>query len=281
MSLAAIHVGKTEEGNFEFGEFYHVAAYLAAGGPRKIEVIGNNKKCELCAEFLKKFDSIYVTSKSAFSKGSKSPGETANYFKKEALKNISKRVADEMQKVVGAAKKSLKKSEKKILNARLAPFKGLKKTCLVWVRKGGYKPERNTTKKSYDQLIDLVQTCGYKPIVIGPQTEFGGKDKKNLIEFYDDPLFKDNPLTQLVILNELCERADVRFSIGMMSGGMDGLGFLRGLKTIYFARTADNGRMRKTALAFPAFTWIKVQYNTEFVSHNEDELKKACAAVNG
>lgn len=284
MNLEPISVGKTQAGNFEFGEFYHVAAYLAAGGSRDIEVIGEQTKCVHHIDFLKRFASadVLVSFKDMTSSGAKSPGETANYFKLVASKNkeIEMQVSYKIQEVVSAEKRGMTAQQLKDFEGYLHPFKKFKKSCFVWIRKGVHEPYRDMTESSYHQLIKLVQDCGFKPIVIGPQTEFCSKDQKNLIEFYEEPLFANNPLMQLVFLNDLCERAGVRFSIGMMSGGMDGIGFLRRLKTIYFARSQDNGRMKKVATAFPAYSWVRIRYSTHFVSHGDNELRKACEVIN-
>jgi hypothetical protein len=156
----------------------------------------------------------------------------------------------------------------------LRPFKGWEKTCLLWIRRSDYQPERNLTNLAFTQLYSVLVDCGYKPIVIGPKSAFCEKSEENLIEFYKQPLFLDNPLNQLVFLDRLCDRTDVRFSIGMKSGGMDGLAFLRGLKTIYFGRKENNARMGKVNAAFPAFSFIPIQYRTKFTSFENEELEE-------
>jgi len=65
----------------------------------------------------------------------------------------------------------------------------------------------------------------------------------------------------------------------MKSGAMDGLAFLRGLKTIYFGLREKNGRMDKVGNAFGAFTLIPLSYKTKFAAFSNDELESIYSEI--
>ena len=152
--------------------------------------------------------------------------------------------------------------------------------CLLWVRSGTFDPTRNLTSKAYQQLYDVLYEAGYKPITIGPSTSFVAKSDDNLVDFYKEHPYANNPQTQLALLNYLCDHANICFSIGMKSGGMDGLAFLRGLKTIYFGRSGkEDKRMERVRSAFKAFTFVPIIYEGEFDSFSEQELARIRCAI--
>jgi len=147
------------------------------------------------------------------------------------------------------------------------------RACLLWIRAGGYRSERNLTKRSYEQLVDVLEREGISPILVGDSATFVEKTEENLIEFYkNSDFFENNPLHQLQLLDFLCGQLGIEFSIGMKSGAMDGLAFARRLRTLYAARTRGNERMDKASTAFPAFSLVPLHYGCKFKKFSKSEL---------
>lgn len=256
----------------EFGEIYHIAAYLAADPKHKAIVIGNDDFSGYC-DFLNNVSQGSTTLENKRAPGrSIAPGHTADYFARERSNAVDRRVLERLRPL-------LSPPSKEAINA-VKRYSGLQKSCLLWVRNGTYKPERNLTGIAFDQLLQVLGDCGYKPIIIGHKSHFVHEDEEtNLVEYYKKPCFYRKPQAQLEFLSHLCDMADVRFSIGMKSGAMDGLAFARQLKTIYFGNLHRNDRMNKVGSAFGAFTFIPVTYRKKFVCFSKQELESIYADI--
>ena len=281
--MSIVKIGQTAGGGFEFGESYHVAAYLAANKKHSAVVIGANDaagRITKLAAFLKSVSPnvrVLATDKNIIADG---PGNTANYFEQEANANISDRVSEELKSKLlnHQAKAEVEKYGDKFLMSR--KLRDDLKACFLWIRHGSHEPFRNMASVGFSQLSEVLGELGYEVILVGDTTSFTPKNEnQNLIRFYDNPLFQADPHTQILLLNHLCEKADIRFSIGMKSGAMDGLAFLRKLKTIYFSAPDHNARMNKVGKAFPTFVLAPIRYTQKFTAFQNSELEFAYATI--
>ena len=259
-----IHVGKTRDGGFEFGEFYHVAAYLAADNSHKAAVIGDAKSCQPYVDFLNSVSEQSTIHLADQPPETVSPARTSVYFEAQKDTDLESRVSNILKPLVSNPSSEIKEFAK--------PFISNAKSCFIWIRGGNFRPERNLTCESYNQLVKTVSNLGYRPIPIGSSTDFIKAGKDNLVEFYSNKLFANDPINQLTLLNYLCENANVHFSMGMKSGGMDGLAFLNGHKTIYFGRTNSDERMSRVRSAFKSFHFVPILYNDKFECFSKSEL---------
>jgi len=272
--MKPILIGETPEGDFEFGELYHLATALILKPELKCAFSGcpeEHKHYKHYINFLEKFsqNKINIVCPPP-SKVSKSKYLTMDY------------TAEIFKRYSGQPNNVHKRFNEFIYPNRFKDFGdslGLKKSekhCLLWIRNSTdppYKEERNITSIAINQISNLVLDANIKPILIGPQIGKYTHRTDNLIEFYKYEPYKD-PLNQLSLIKYLREQYDLRFSIGMMSGSMDGPAFAFGLRTVYLARDNDNNRMKKVCKTFSQFTHIPIKFNKYFVCLSQDELEK-------
>ncbi len=259
----------------EFGECYHAAAFLAASSAHRIKIVSrwNDDYLRLTKDFLNEVSpgSTEIVSKKP--KGADDMGKSANYF--------SANTGGLPQKIEEKLKQLLEDKDRIAQVAKhLKPFESNLSSCLLWVRHGKYRPERNLTGLAFQQLKSILMEAGVRPIIIGSKPPYEVSDEPNLIEFYlEEDIYKNDPLMQLVLLNQLCEKASVKFAIGMKSGAMDGLAFARRLPTHYITNLSTNGRMDKVESAFPAFKKLLVAYDRKFMAFSPQEMERVFADI--
>ena len=84
----------------------------------------------------------------------------------------------------------------------------------------------------------------------------------DLGEFWNDPFFKNQDhfyFRQLWFQHSLFNCCNVKASLGMMSGAIDGAAMFFGHKTIFFACEEDaKPRMTKVASVVPGLNWFPI-----------------------
>ena len=130
-----------------------------------------------------------------------------------------------------------------------------KTRCFLWIRNGDYEECRNLNEYGFDQICGLLKLLKVEPILIGNKAEFAHPDGANLIEFWHRPELPElsgDPGAQLKHLIEQVREKNIQFSIGMKSGGMDGLCFATGLPTLFIGKNKKlESRMVTLANVFP------------------------------
>ncbi|MCG8599011.1 MAG: hypothetical protein MI807_02615, partial [Verrucomicrobiales bacterium] len=143
-----IFYGETREGDPEFGESYHAAAFLAASADHKVEIVGNEDNWSLASEFL---NQIREGSTTIIGKGARSDGESigmsADRFLKLKNSNLPGLVADKIATLLTVTD-DVKRVSKR--------FYSEKPSCFLWTRHGKYQPERNLTGFAFHQLIEVL-----------------------------------------------------------------------------------------------------------------------------
>lgn len=261
-------------GGDEFGEIYHAAAWVSAADDHHVEIEGNESERSKWMAFLDDIrkDSAHILKKSKAS----DPGVTADWFAEHKFDNMPKTVEDKWRPLLEDHERIKKVADK------LGRFEADKEmpSCLLWVRHRKYKPERNLTSLACEQLKSILMEAGVRPIMVGAKPPYEVSDEPNLIEFYaEEDIYKNDPLMQLVFLNQLCTKACMKFQIGMKSGAMDGLAFASQLPTYYITSQATNGRMDKVETAFPAFRKLLVAYDRKFMAFSPEEMERVFAAI--
>lgn len=258
--------GTTPEGNREFGELFHAAAFIAIDGSHKVAIRGSEKDWKKTEEFL---NSISAGSCRIRNQGDKKQIPSITRSADVFLKRMHESLPDV---VAGSILPKLEVTDQ--IRERAKKLEIEDNSCLLWIRHGSqYQPERDLPFIAYKQLLGVLIEARYKPILIGAEAPYATKGCQNLVRFYDDVDFADNPKSQLSLLNHICECYPVKFSIGAKSGAMDGLAFARKINTIYFTHPDKNGRMDKVERVFPAFKKVETSYRKKFLSFTCSELE--------
>jgi hypothetical protein len=160
-------------------------------------------------------------------------------------------------------------------------------TALVWIRNRRFDPMRNSTKKSISRLLTFTREIGLRPVLIGDHLDEWQPRADNLIEFFNDPIFRGEQsiATQLLMFDTLMKNCGVRVSIGMKSGGMDGPGLFMGLPTVSFFQRSP-GRLRVLRIADTIRNFYTIPYDVTstgvFEHHAQTELeqlKRICSML--
>ena len=149
-----------------------------------------------------------------------------------------------------------------------------KKIALIWNRRKGGNDPRDSTDESLRQLVDVCKKNGYTPVLVGDKV----KEPKKLGFDFDLSNFhgnyKLNHIQQIAYLLKLIDGRPA-FSIGLQSGGMDGLALFGGIPTIFLSKkkTASNG-MSALAKRIPyVFCWCEIQYDGQFEKFDDQVLQ--------
>lgn len=264
----SIHIGDEE-----FGEIYHAAAWVAVSDGHSVDVIGDETKWRNSANFLNHIKEGAAKISLNIPKETSGPGSTADWFNNHKHDRLPQIVSEKIGNLI----------DNVVTHGRIddltEKFKSTEPSCFLWVRHGKYKPERNLTAHAFEQLKCILSEAGIRPILIGSSAPYAIKGDGNLIEFYNDKLLEYNPLTQLALLDKIRVSGSVKFSIGMKSGGMDGLAFARQFPTYYITNQATNGRMDKVGSVFPAFRKILVDYKEKFMAFSPLEMDIVFTAI--
>lgn len=251
-------------GRKEFGEIYHAAAFVAISADHRVTIRGNHNQWQPARDFLNAI-SPGSTNLADSTRQCPSIGETADVFYRKRHENLPDIVSSKLLPLLNQVPQTLIERATLVQSAEVS--------CFFWIRYGSYKPERNLTQLAYRQLISILQEAHIHPILIGNSTPFLSAADNNLLDFFLRDPYKQNPLKQLILLNYICEHANVAFSIGMKSGAMDGLAFARKLPTYYISHPRRNKRMDKVTKAFPAFSLVPVNYDKKFIQFSKTELE--------
>lgn len=145
--------------------------------------------------------------------------------------------------------------------------------AFVWNRQ---KPDdyRNSTIESLKQICAICRKHKYTVVLTG--SRLGRKNEigfdHNLTSFYTD--LGLNPIQQLLYLRRIIAgRPSV--SIGLQTGGMDGLALFCNQPTLFLSRQVDakNGMMH-LAKKLNCFRWLEIKYKGKFEEFSEDVEKK-------
>ena len=172
------------------------------------------------------------------------------------------------------------KKDKREINEYIKKFEHLKKNknkkCFLWIRNGKNKPERNISSWAIKQLESLLLDCNITPILIGNSIGSFKENSDNLIGYHNNDPFKSNIFDQLYFLEKLIDQYDIKFSIGMKSGGMDSLALAFKFPSFYFSTYDSNGRMNKVSLVFDALKHIGLDGNKydKFISFSDNDLRR-------
>jgi hypothetical protein len=149
-----------------------------------------------------------------------------------------------------------------------------KKIALIWNRRKGGKDPRDSTDESLRQLVEVCKKNGYTRVLVGDKV----RDPKklgfdfDLNNFHGD--YQLNHIEQIAYLLKLIDGRPA-ISIGLQSGGMDGLALFGGILTIFLStkETASNG-MSELAKRIPnVFCWCEIQYNGQFEKFDNKVLQ--------
>jgi hypothetical protein len=251
-------------GGNEFGEVFHAAAFVAISDEHRVTIVGDDDKWQPTCEFLNKIapGSTEISKRQS----GESIGYTANVFHKRRHANLSALVSSKLGPLLRPVPEGISDLG--------TTFVTQETSCFLWIRQSSsHEPKRNLNELAYGQLDCVLQKAGISPILVGDSAPFLVRDSSNLLDFFKDAPFKNDPLSQLQLLNHVCENTRIAFSIGMKSGAMDGLAFTRGLRTYYVSHPQHNARMNKVAKAFPAFSLIPVSYEDEFPKFSDTDLE--------
>jgi len=268
-----IAIGETRSGDVEFGEVYHAAALVAIGRGHRVTVVDTTGMLGRFVDFINALDPGAARARGKRPLSACRPQASAKVF--EAVRD------EDLAKLVSARFKSVIGPPTPAMEARLEPIVGAFSdgpTCLLWTRTGDYQSHRNLTPEALAQLTGALDAAGIRPIVIGAPGLLDAPEP-NLVGFYEQEELQLDPLAQLAFLSLLCERLDVRFSIGMKSGAMDGLAFARELPTLYAGRASENDRMNRVQQAFPAFVFVPVDFKHRFERFSDSELDDIRARI--
>lgn len=269
-------VGSTKpirvDGNGEFGEKYHTSIALLRDQKLRAVVFGPDS--QHAKPFLSLFASDRVLSANgAWRKRDCRPASksTSIYCREPWSIEAAQRWGEiALHAVIGKADEV-----REFLRKQIAEV--LRPAALVWIRRGKYDQKRNSTAESTLQLIEVIKSEGFHPILIGERVAEYLPKFGNLIEFYKDRLFgsEDSICTQLLMLHMLTRDFCVRVSVGMKSGGMDGAGFFFGLRTISFSHCTGKSRIERIAKTIKNFSVIPldVPRGKMFHRHSETELQ--------
>jgi len=254
-----------EIGNGEFGEVYHLltAAYL-------LQERSPSDRAAIGIRFVKfdrgreLFDFLEVKVFEPVGKCGDKPRATANviheYFHDGCLEKLAEAIR-EAGKNQGwdFPYPSLATADRKLI---------------IWQRNKEYKPQRNSSVKLVEQLVDLCRLHDTIPVVLGARRGLTGAAE--LGAFYDEnPFFSERSIPkQLWFIDQLFRSYGALANVGMMSASMDGPAMIFGHKTVYFARHRDaTPRMQKVSIAVPNLVWQRVEYEGSFQKLSDAQLR--------
>jgi hypothetical protein len=202
--------------------------------------------------------------------GDNCSSEDLSKYKKRKFRNDLATRKDEFPEVLS---NWFDKVRKQYSNPAVSPIKG-DKIALVWNRRKKDPNGRNSTDESLRQLVKVCKKNGYTPVLVGDKVE---EPKKlgfdfDLSNFHGN--YKLNHIQQIAYLLKLIDGRPA-FSIGLQSGGMDGLALFGGIPTIFLSKkkTASNG-MSALAKRIPnVFCWCEIQYNGQFEKFDDKVLQ--------
>lgn len=141
------------------------------------------------------------------------------------------------------------------VDGRAGEYPGPK--VLVWIRRGGHHPGRNTSPAELGELVALVGAAGARAVLVG-DAAFGPvpEGALDLTLFWKEPLFQaeDGRRAQLQLFEHLAAAHGVVGQLGVTTAGMDGPALL-GLPTLYLTE-AINPRMRAWVGAVPGYVEV-------------------------
>lgn len=266
------------DGNGEFGEKYHAAIALLRDPNLKAVVFGPD------THHAEPFLSLFAKGRVSRSNGNLRPQDclpahasTHIYCRGNWSQQAAQKWGEKAIMAVGSKCDDVKNFLQNQLGTIHRP------TALVWIRQSKYEPGRNSTGLSVAQLIEAVTREGFHPVLIGEKVAQHLAGHGNLIEFYKDKIFSsDNSIcTQLLMFSTLVQDFDVRVSIGMKSGGMDGAGLFLGLRTISFAHCTSKSRVEQIAKTIESFSVLPLDESLGkvFHRHTETELQTLCKSL--
>lgn len=249
-------------GNEEFGEVYHLLAttYLLQQADQEVAICFENFPN---GEELFRFLSV----KTAQYNPDVSPrplASTANLLFEHFYPGCLERLA---KLIIGTAQ----------ARGWPFPFPQLATTdpkLLIWQRNKAYKPQRNSSKRLLEQLIDLCTHHATVPVVLGPCHGLSGVIE--LGQFYRNHFFAQHSIPkQLWFFDMLFRSHGAIANVGMMSGAMDGPTMLFGHKTVFLARHKDaTPRMQKVSIAVPNLIWQQIEYEGHFQELTDNQLQE-------
>lgn len=250
-------------GGKEFGDIYHAAALVAISPDHSVEIRGDSSRWQGGCDFL---NAVAPDSSTIVDTPTKCCriGASADVFYRERHRNLPNMVSEKLLSLV---------DDIEAIKMQASSFYSDVPSCFLWIRYGSHDPDRNLTELAFRQLLAVLQEAHVRPILIGDSAPYICPDPSNLVNFYKAERFKNNPRNQLTLLNDICNNCPVAFSIGMKSGGMDGLAFVRQFTTYYIGDPDHNKRMDKVGKAFPAFKLVPVHYDSKFIQFSTNELE--------
>lgn len=287
-SRKPIVIGKTKDGNFEYGECYHLAVALLIHPKAEYVFVkdkeDDNKTISEAYNFLASFKKpiVVITYKQYIKQKNKSNniGCTAEIFLNnyEQKLKIKKSVQKEFNVRIN---QKIKDKEKINDHIKKFQFMNDQKKCLIWIRNGSYQPKRNINSRGVEQLTEIVKDLNYFPIYIGSEVGEYVQSSDNLINYYKKPPINNIFLNQLYLMKEMIKQNNIKFSIGMKSGGMDSLAFIFGLPTFYLGTNDSTDRMKKVSLVFNQLKHIPIQgtKNEFFNSFSEEDINQIKTSI--
>ncbi|MBL8606459.1 MAG: hypothetical protein JNL38_04030 [Myxococcales bacterium] len=141
------------------------------------------------------------------------------------------------------------------VDARVGRASGPK--VLVWIRRGGHHPGRNTSPGELAALVEVAGAAGARPVLVG-DAAFGPIPEGviDLTLFWKEPLFQaeDGRRAQLQLFEHLTRAHGAVGQLGVTTAGMDGPALL-GLPTAYLT-DVTNPRMRAWVGAVPGYVEV-------------------------
>ena len=249
----------------EFGEVYYA---LVAKALDICPVSWRSNQGSSNSELHRFFQSVFGDNRSS--------ENLSNYNKQEFRNHLATREDDFPKKLSNW----FNNVRKQYANPAVVPVNG-DKIALVWNRRKKEEDGRNSTDHSLRQLVEVCKKKEYTPVLVGD----GVCDSKKLGFIFDRTNFHENyQLNHIQQIAYLLHLIDGRpaFSIGLQSGGMDGLALFGGLPTIFLSKK-DNASNGMSALAnrIPrVFRWVEIQYAKRFDKFEDEDLAevKKCFA---
>ncbi len=196
-----------------------------------------------------------------------------DYTKKDFRKDLANREGNFLNDLQGWFKEARKKpSNPQVSKYAVEPVNG-ERIALIWNRRKNALGGRDSTDDSLRQLVCVCKRKSYTTVLVGDKVQNPKKigfdfDRTN---FYGD--YQLNHIEQIAhLLNLIGNRP--AFSIGLQSGGMDGLALFGGIRTIFLStkKTASNG-MSALAKRIPdVFCWCEIQYQKQFEKFDKQVL---------
>lgn len=287
----------------EFGEAYHIGASMIFDRSVKVTLVYDKKPKEAVDKeiFLQQIDGnskrIRYMQRKKYEIKKKN-----NEF--TPLKETAEIINSEFKENKETAQKKIRKNflqylsahdKEKVENFIKNNFKNKKSNKIfIWIRSSSYEPQRNTTVESVAQLIKICKKIDLIPILIG--TYISGIEKyiyprqPNLINFHKLDIFQiKNYVRQLYMIEVLRKNYNLKCSIGIMSGAMDGPALL-GLPTFWIAKNKNNkiiSKLEKREIKridkwknIPNYSKIEVESTPHFMKFSKDELSDITNKIN-